>query len=85
MAYLPTTLTLADAETAVRAGCEAIAGGVDEVDLSRLQRFDSAALAAVLEWRRVAEARQRPLRVTGIPSGLASIARVYGVDHLLES
>ncbi len=84
MAIAPTQLTLVDI-SAVREGCNAIAAGEVEVDLGRLQRFDSAALAALLEWRRAAAERSAELLIRHCPPGLASIARVYGVAHLLES
>lgn len=85
MTFTPTRLTLLDAAPAVRAGCDAIAHGVDTVDLGQLQRFDSAALAALLEWQRAAAAHGKQLRVLNLPPGLASIARVYGLAHRFVS
>ncbi len=85
MAFAPTRLTLADAGETVRAGCEAIAAGDDQIDLSGLQRFDSSALAALLAWRRAGAERGHAVRITHLPPGLLSMARVYGVVHLLDA
>ncbi len=84
MNFAPTVLTQAEAADVVRAGLQALAEGASGVDLGGLQRFDSAAIAALLAWRRAAAARGVPLQVTGMPDGLESLARVYGVSHLLH-
>lgn len=84
MPFAPSQLTMTDAGAALRAGREAILGGETDIDLGGLQRFDSAALAALLDWRRLAAERGRPLRILHMPEGLASIARVVGVAHLLD-
>ncbi len=85
MAYFPTSLTMQDAQTSLPAGLDAIAGGAAEIDLSRLERFDSAAMAALLAWRRAAEAAGVSLRITGAPSGVQSLANLYGVAELLQA
>lgn len=85
MPFAPSQLTMSDAEAALRAGREAVAAGETEIDLSQLQRFDSAAVAALLEWQRLAAGQGRSLRIIHLPAGLASIAQVYGVAHLLAS
>ncbi len=84
MAFTPTRLTMADAETVVRDGQQAIAAGVSDIDLSRLEHFDSAAIAALLAWRRTAAAQGVSLRIGAAPEGLLSLARVYGVATLLD-
>ncbi len=84
MPFVPGPLTMTDAGATLRAGREAIAAGETEIDLAGLQRFDSAAAAALLDWRRCAAEHGRPLRFAHLPDGLASIARVYGVAHLLD-
>jgi phospholipid transport system transporter-binding protein len=84
MNFAPTVLTQAEAADVVRAGLQALADGATGIDLGGLQRFDSTAVAALLEWRRAAAARGVPLRVTGMPDGLESLARVYGVSDLLQ-
>ncbi len=84
MPFAPGQLTMTDAGVALRAGRDAIIAGETEIDLGALQRFDSAALAVLLDWRRLAAEQGRPLRILHLPEGLASIARVVGVAHLLE-
>ncbi len=85
MVYFPVSLTMQDAQTSLPAGLEAIADGSAEIDLSRLERFDSAAMAALLAWRRAAEAAGISLRITGAPSGVQSLANLYGVAELLQA
>ena len=83
MNFAPTVLTQAEAGDVVRAGLQALASGVTEIELGGLQRFDSTAVAALLEWRREAAARGVSLQISGMPAGLDSLARLYGVSHLL--
>ncbi len=84
MAYFPTALTMQDAQTSLPAGLNAIAAGDAEIDLSRLERFDSAAMAALLAWRRAAASAGVPLRITGAPPGVQSLANLYGIPELLH-
>ena len=84
MAFAPTRLTLDDAAATVGDGLRALATGETEIDLASLQRFDSSALAALFEWRRAASARGVTLRIANLPEGLVSVARLYGVAHLLQ-
>ena len=85
MAFAPTTLTAAEAADVVRDGLRSLASGVTEIDFGALQRFDSTAVAAILEWRRAAASRGLVLRLANLPDGLESLARLYGVAHLLRS
>jgi len=55
------------------------------VDLSGLERADSSALAALFALRRRAHAERRRLHFEHLPPALASLARVYGVDELLDA
>ena len=54
------------------------------VDASRLQRFDSSALAVLLELRRAGLKLQRTLSLQGLPPRLADLARLYGIAELLS-
>ncbi len=54
------------------------------VDASALQHFDSSALAVLLECRRLADAQGRKIRVCNAPAKLGQLARLYGIDELLE-
>lgn len=62
-----------------------IDGGETHVDCAGLTHFDSSALAVLLALRRHAGRRGVTLAFTNLPNGLASLALVYGVDHLLSS
>ena len=55
-----------------------------EVDLSRVERADSAGLALMLEW--MAQVAERDARVvyTGVPEAILSIARLCQVESLLD-
>ncbi|MDO9237793.1 MAG: STAS domain-containing protein [Aquabacterium sp.] len=55
------------------------------VDGSSLQHFDSSALAVLLECQRMARAKGRAFAVQSLPSKLVELARLYGVDGLLQS
>ena len=85
---LPATLTLAEAgaclatvEAAVAA--EAAPGATLRVDASGLRVFDTAALAVLLQARRLAAARGLGFVLDGVPAPLHQLARLYGVDALL--
>ncbi len=84
MAFAPESLTMADAAAVVRAGRQAVAAGETQVDLASLQRFDSTAVAALLEWQRAASAAGSTLQISNLPEGIDSLARLYGVAHLLH-
>jgi phospholipid transport system transporter-binding protein len=83
MNFAPSALTQAEAGDVLRAGLHALASGATGIDLGGLQRFDSTAVAALLEWRRAAAQRGTQLQISRMPEGLESLARVYGVAHLL--
>jgi len=84
MAYFPSSLTMQDAASGLQPGLDAIRSGSAEIDLSRLERFDSAAVAALLEWQRAAQSAGLSLRIAGVPAGLQSLANLYGVAELLR-
>ena len=90
MLRLPGKLTLDDAPAALAALTQALRGeaGGDvattaTVDASGLLRFDSAALAVLLECRRLAQAAGKGFAVHGAPPKLAELARLYGLEALL--
>lgn len=53
------------------------------VDMAKVEVVDSAAVSMLLAWKRVAQARQRTLRVANLPDDLLSLANLYGVAELL--
>ncbi|PXW97139.1 phospholipid transport system transporter-binding protein [Sphaerotilus hippei] len=54
------------------------------LDASALQVFDSSALAVILSLRRAAGAAGGSLLLQGLPVRLQSLARLYGIDTLIE-
>ena len=55
------------------------------VDASALVKFDSSALAVLLQCRRDAVASGKSFAVTGLPRQLRELADLYGISELLES
>jgi phospholipid transport system transporter-binding protein len=54
------------------------------VDAGELQTLDSAALAVLLQCRRLALQSGQPFKISAAPAKLIQLARLYGVDGLLE-
>ncbi|MBE0474126.1 STAS domain-containing protein [Rhodoferax sp.] len=55
------------------------------VDVSALQRFDSTALAVLLELRRAALQAGKTVALQGVPQRLRDLADLYGIAELLPS
>ncbi len=88
MVTLPDTLTLAQANEAVQSIEQALGQGSVEkgalvIDAHALRDFDSAAIAVLLEARRLARAEGRALSVQGAPAVMVELSGLYGVDGLL--
>ncbi len=86
MLLLPATITAREARDTQRLLAQALQrepqSGV-VIDASNLQHFDSAALAVLLECRRLAQAWGKPFAVHRAPPRLVALARLYGVESLL--
>jgi len=54
-----------------------------DIDLSGVDKADSAGLALLIEWKAQAAQRKATIRFTGLPESLLGIARVSEVDDLL--
>lgn len=88
MPVLPAELTHAKARVCLQMlvqDLRAQTGPTVLVDASALQRFDSAALAVLLEFRREVLALGKTFSLRGMTPKLADLARVYGVTELLPS
>lgn len=86
MLTLPPTIGLAEAKDVMRPLQKAVASEPADcltLDASGLQQFDSAALAVVLECRRLATSSGRKFVLHAPPSRLRQLARLYGVAELL--
>lgn len=58
--------------------------GEINIDLQAVERADSAGVALLIEWQRMARRRQQILRFQHTPSQMLAIARLSGVDELLS-
>ena len=87
MLLLPVTLTAREARNTLRMLKQALekegGDGAVVVDAGPLQRFDSSALAVLLELDRRAQAWGRDFAIRSAPAKLAALAKLYGVDALL--
>jgi len=83
---LPAELTHGEASACVRMLVQALRsepGREAVADASGLQRFDSSALAVLLECRREALAAGKHFAVHQLHPRLRALAALYGVDALL--
>ncbi|MGZ8259197.1 MAG: STAS domain-containing protein [Caldimonas sp.] len=87
MLLLPATLTSREARVTLRMLKQALQSEGSEgpviVEAASLQQLDSAAIAVLLEVRRLAGAWGRGFEVRGVPAKLAALAKLYGIDKLL--
>ena len=87
MLVLPAILTAREARDTLRMLKQALEKEGSEssvvVDAGPLQRFDSSALAVLLEIDRLAQAWGRDFAIRSAPAKLAALAKLYGVEALL--
>jgi phospholipid transport system transporter-binding protein len=75
--------TLANVRALLEEGRAQLNAGVHTIDLGGVTELDSSLLAVLLAWQREARAANVELALEGLPEGLATIARLYGVEALL--
>lgn len=88
MLVLPPRLTHDEAPACMRMLQQGMAGqqgSAAVVDASALERFDSSALAVLLECRREASALGRSFSVRGLSPRLRELASLYGIAGLLPA
>jgi phospholipid transport system transporter-binding protein len=54
------------------------------IDFGAVTGVDSAAVALLLEWRRMAQARGKTLVFENLPPNLLALASLYGVADLVQ-
>jgi len=54
------------------------------LDLCKVERFDSSALALLIGWMEVLERKQLTLKLINVPTKMLDIARVSGLDTMLN-
>ena len=87
MLNLPSTLTqdvAHDCLATLRSGLQAEPHTI-VVDGAALQRFDSSALAVLLELRRECARIGKQFAVRSLPKRLRDLATLYGIDGLLTA
>jgi phospholipid transport system transporter-binding protein len=85
---LPSLLTHDQAAACAQtlaAGIQADMSDKVVVDASALVRFDSSALAVLLQCRREAVASGKGLTIEGLPGKLRELADLYGIQTLIEA
>lgn len=88
MLALPQELTQSQATACLAGlvqGLQAQSGPEVVLDASALNRFDSAALAVLLAFRRETLAMGQQLSIRGLPTRLADLAALYGIEALLPT
>lgn len=55
-----------------------------EIDLANVPEGDSAGLALLIEWLRLAKQRQQTIHFKNVPEQIAALARISEVDNLLN-
>lgn len=55
-----------------------------EVDCSGITHSDSAGLAVLLDWMSIMKSEGRPLCFANLPPGLLAVARISGVEEMLQ-
>jgi phospholipid transport system transporter-binding protein len=86
MLVLPEVLTLREATTTLQMLEQAMRAddaATLTVDASALRTFDSAAVAVLLECRRLARAWNKGFEVRSAPAKLSDLVHMYGVESLL--
>jgi phospholipid transport system transporter-binding protein len=76
-------VTLANVGAVLAEGVSKLREGARTFDLGDVTEIDSSLLAAMLSWMREARRQQTEIEFANLPEGLATIARLYGVDGLL--
>lgn len=87
MLTLPAELTHVQANACLAlltAGAKA-EGAVVALNAEPLQRFDSSALAVLLEFQRNCASLGKTVSVQGLPRQLLALATLYGIEGLLHS
>ncbi len=77
------SITNQNAALIVQTGQAAIRGGDLVIDFSAVVRCDTAAVACVLAWIRLAQSSGKKLVLVALPKDLLSLAKLYGVETLI--
>jgi len=78
-----TSLTVANASSALVQGLDAIRAGQTVFDLRNVATVDSGAVSVILAWQRAARAAGVKLELQNLPPKLKSLTNLYGVCALV--
>jgi phospholipid transport system transporter-binding protein len=87
MLVLPATLTHRNARDTLNMLTQAMsreAQALVTLDATGLEQFDTSVLAVLLACKRQTQAAGKRLTLAGCPEKLLALARLYGVEALLE-
>ena len=87
MLNLPAELTHAQANACLAQLCAGMGaeGAVVALNAAPLEKFDSSALAVMLQFQRECVAAGKTVAIKGLPRRLLALASLYGIDGLLHS
>lgn len=60
---------------------DCLQGGQVQIDMSGVQQSNSAGLALLLEWMKIAQQKGLQIKYHNVPEQLLVIARAYGIDQ----
>lgn len=78
-----TAMTMETVGSLLDAGTALFNSGEAEIDLSAVKDVDSAALALMFEWMRLAQASATTVFFSNLPQSLISLASLYGVLDMI--
>ncbi|MCC7546938.1 MAG: STAS domain-containing protein [Burkholderiales bacterium] len=78
-------VTMANVESLLQAGRSQFDGARVSVDLGGVTEADSSALSLLLQWARDGASQGRRMAFTNLPTGLQSLAVLYGIDELFPT
>lgn len=81
--HVKVPLTMDNARGLLAAGRSALQAGEQVFDFSAVTEADSSAIAVMLGWLRSAEVTRSKIKFAHIPTGVRSLAELYGVTELL--
>lgn len=76
-------MTIANARGLLAAGRSALGPGEVVFDFARVADADSSAVAVMLGWLRMAAETKSTVKFAHIPTGVRSLAELYGLTELL--
>ncbi|MCW5620116.1 MAG: STAS domain-containing protein [Burkholderiales bacterium] len=78
-------ITMDNVEGLLQEGRRLFQDGQVTVDLAAVEEADSSALSLLLQWMRDGSGQGRRMLFANLPTGLQSLAGLYGIDDLFAS